>query len=703
MHFNLRDRNRVLACYTESGVGIEEPELGLGMHLHEHQTLTRSTTPIGSKSISSIASAVVFFCLVVLMIIGWWFWAHTSTDNTVEVGSIPPNYQSGQREAALANNRSIELEKSVTSLVVRLGTLEGVAATIQNKGNALRLQVASLASLGTQVQTNVALETKLMKLAVKERALERALEKLNSELPTLPITSCKNRNATFLNAILDRSDAQTTLNRKNTKRCSLEPGGGWDGYIEQCCSLHFLESSGFGNQLLQLINAMRMARFHDCKVLCLPDCVSDHSCAESMWHGKGESVTETLNLPSTIVLRERLPGRPIEKPQIYQGAVQGAIGNTMCINGNRGPKKNLKEIRGGGWPYCFSRGMHGTGHSFDWAQAKADIAQFVAGRFKPLPEDELVIHLRTGDNLVQANMFYKELATQKQPETKPTCIVQPGCKAYVDAALHGYNGGPFRKVHVMADMRCAAGVPLISCATKHGDARQSCLKARLSCGLAEQYHHEETDKEAAFNPCLQYLLHKLQGGVVQLRPANLTNSEAFKYDTQLMIGTQNMATTCSTLSIFGRLTAAHLKRLFVPRCDIKHTFATKAAANRFHDTDQCKGLFLQGCDQERPYFEHAGCPGWSQGFLANNGRTFGADENLTITFYEFLWNEEPIIKAAFGPRVVPLKEWAELTNSVFGYPIPKLLTNVAFNKTTFNAPNTDSKPSANLPNNKHGG
>jgi len=407
-------------------------------------------------------------------------------------------------------------------------------------------------------------------------------------------------------------------------------------------------------------------------------------------------------------------------PQIYQRTVQGALGNTMCINGNRGavPGLNLTEIRGGGWPYCFQQGLH----DFDWAQAKADIAQVVAGRFEPLPEDELVIHLRTGDSLVQANEFYKELATQEAPFRMPACIVQPGCKAYLDAALHGYNGGPFRKVHVMADMRCVAGGPLDSCGEKRGEAKQRCNKARQSCGLDQHYHRKKhlqkkqlIEKEAASNPCLPYLLNHLQGGVVQLRPANLTNSESFKYDTQLMIRTQNMATTCSTLSIFGRLTGAHLKRLFVPRCDIKHTFANEAAANRFNGPNPCSLPYVKGCAKaqqmyRKPYFVYAGCPGWNEGFLANDhdGWTFGADENLTITFYEFLWNDEPIIKAAFGSRVITLKDWVKLTNSAFGHPLPKLLTNVEFKKTIYDASkarakNTNSKTPVKVSNNKQGG
>ena len=304
-----------------------------------------------------------------------------------------------------------------------------------------------------------------------------------------------------------------------------------------------------------------MACLYGCKVLCLPDCVSKHNCHEAgMWHGEGESITATLDLPGTVVLPERTGAQPM----VLDGLKP--LQSTTCIDGSM---LGHKETQGKGWPYCFWRD---DGWPFDWVQAKADAALFVAGRYEPLADDELVIHLRTGDMMVQAGETYKTMAAQEKPEVwNAPCMVQPGCKAYLDAALHGYNEGPFKKVHLMADTRCAPEA--LKNATSEPDLRST----KSICGL-----ESGNNKEAATNPCIRYLLQHLPRTMVQTRPSNLSNQGAFKYDIQLMICTQNMAVACSTMSIFGRLTAMHLNRLFAPNCNMRHIFNNPLDPHFYH-------------------------------------------------------------------------------------------------------------------------
>ena len=91
---------------------------------------------------------------------------------------------------------------------------------------------------------------------------------------------------------------------------------GQPGYLEQCCSLHAFETSGFGNQVLQLSHSLKFARKHGCKVLCLPDCHDGNmdtvECGGSkMWHQRTSAAktiakNKTIHLMSTFNLPVQL-------------------------------------------------------------------------------------------------------------------------------------------------------------------------------------------------------------------------------------------------------------------------------------------------------------------------------------------------------------------------------------------------------------
>ena len=79
--------------------------------------------------------------------------------------------------------------------------------------------------------------------------------------------------------------------------------------------------------------------------------------------------------------------------------------------------------------------------------------------------------------------------------------LEPGCDYYMDAALRGYNGGPFSKVHVMVDLKC------------EGD----------SIASREQYSLDHGDEPSdprgceSTNPCLLALMDTLPDDMLVLR------------------------------------------------------------------------------------------------------------------------------------------------------------------------------------------
>ena len=111
---------------------------------------------------------------------------------------------------------------------------------------------------------------------------------------------------------------------------------GQPGHLEQCCSLHTFETSGFGNQLLQLTHSLRMARAHGCKVLCLPDChagtMDTVECGGAdMWHQSNHTnaksktihLMSTFDLPITLIVPPTVPSSTSRKPDkiVFPGAL----------------------------------------------------------------------------------------------------------------------------------------------------------------------------------------------------------------------------------------------------------------------------------------------------------------------------------------------------------------------------------------------
>ena len=82
-----------------------------------------------------------------------------------------------------------------------------------------------------------------------------------------------------------------------------------------------------------------------------------------------------------------------------------------------------------------------------WPQARLDLSSVavkVVESDGPLAPDALVIHIRSGDSVMQVNDWLTRDATEEDfPEgTGITCApLQPGCKYFVDAALTGLDGG----------------------------------------------------------------------------------------------------------------------------------------------------------------------------------------------------------------------------------------------------------------------
>ena len=98
-------------------------------------------------------------------------------------------------------------------------------------------------------------------------------------------------------------------------------------------------------------------------------------------------------------------------------------------------------------PYCYSE--------IDWQQSASDIGSVLGSQVEDLlPADELVVHIRSGDNILAIMDWTKRDATSNSfvENSIAGAPIQPGCDYYLDAALRGNDGGPFAKVHVMVDL-----------------------------------------------------------------------------------------------------------------------------------------------------------------------------------------------------------------------------------------------------------
>ena len=117
-----------------------------------------------------------------------------------------------------------------------------------------------------------------------------------------------------------------------------------------------------------------------------------------------------------------------------------------------------------------------------------------------LPADELVVHIRSGDNILAIMDWTTRDATSNSfvENSIVGAPIQPGCDYYLDAALRGNNGGPFAKVHVMVDLKCAGGsaIDMHQYHKAHGDI------------LADPRSCEST------NPCLVALMDALPEDVL---------------------------------------------------------------------------------------------------------------------------------------------------------------------------------------------
>ena len=231
------------------------------------------------------------------------------------------------------------------------------------------------------------------------------------------------------------------------------------------------------------------------------------------------------------------------------------------------PDQWLDSVNGFGFP-------DGEFDAIQWPQAASDIAAVVQGRFEPLAEDELVMHLRSGDIVNEINTWLTRDATDsgfsETADIKPPML--PACAYYLDAFKHGFNGGPFRKVHLIADTDCSREIQEFQAPDLINIPRYVGQDAKHPGHAREE--GEPPDCWSS-NPCMKVVYEQIPSAVLVGPPGNLSFAQLFKRDTELIARAQNMATSCSTFSLLGRLTAASLKRLFVPQCQAKYALSEK--------------------------------------------------------------------------------------------------------------------------------
>ena len=303
-------------------------------------------------------------------------------------------------------------------------------------------------------------------------------------------------------------------------------------YAWQCCSLHQYESSGLGNQILQTVHAMRFARANGCSDLSLPDCSIDDgdsiACgAHRMWHEGHQHVALVTQVPTKLKLMPK-----VKKVKSFWTICLDLFWTLFATKGD-GPKdaKCLdgwsNELHGRGWPYCYFGGL-------DWVQARADARQLYPAlvQTQPGPADELVMHIRSGDH----EETFDDMITG-WPNSSPSQIVAP-CSMYMDAALTGNNGRPFKSIRIVTE--CSAG-------------------------------SSDGPKVGTCSPCVKMLREQLSNVMIVKIGAgetSLSPLETLRKDTNFIATAQNLVCGCSTFCVIGRVTNTHLRRLFLSNCKL---------------------------------------------------------------------------------------------------------------------------------------
>ena len=101
-----------------------------------------------------------------------------------------------------------------------------------------------------------------------------------------------------------------------------------------------------------------------------------------------------------------------------------------------------------------------------------------------------------------------------------------------------------------------------------------------------------------------------------------------------MVRARNLAIACSTFSVFGRLTARHLDRLFVPNCQLRVFLDRDIIAHgRRRASTRCSLAYGS-------YFH----PAW----LELGEQLFSKEEAVQISWYNFDWSAEPVLQMALG-------------------------------------------------------
>ena len=330
-------------------------------------------------------------------------------------------------------------------------------------------------------------------------------------------------------------------------------------YAWQCCSLHQYEPSGLGNQILQTVNAMRFSRANGCRELSLPDCSIDGgdttACgANRMWHKGHQHVALMTQIPTKLKV----------EPKVSTKEVEEGSKDAKCLDGWS------NELHGRGWPYCYFGAV-------DWVQARADAHHLYPAMMQTQPgsADELVVHIRAGDS----EKKFDDMITG-WPNNNPSQMVAP-CSMYVDAALTGNNGGPFKSIRLVTDTRgCAAG-------------------------------SSDAQNVGACSPCVEMLREKLSN-VMLVKTGTVDNSlsplDALRKDVNFLATAQSLAYGCSTFCVIGRVMNTHLRRLFLSNCKL---------------TEKKDGIKYDS---------------WS--FLGRQDHAFDPEETLLgteITTYDFDW------------------------------------------------------------------
>mmetsp|Transcript_13899 Transcript_13899/g.44053 ORF Transcript_13899/g.44053 Transcript_13899/m.44053 type:complete len:350 (-) Transcript_13899:56-1105(-) len=217
----------------------------------------------------------------------------------------------------------------------------------------------------------------------------------------------------------------------------------------KCCTMFAYEPSGAGNQVIQLVNAIRFMRAYGCATMKLPDCegekVMGRGCrGHMMWHGSSLHLTNLVQvrggsgipIAPALELEEstfKIDQMMVEKEQGYAkfGCFEGGFYGKIVPGGKKGPWI-------GGWPYCSE--------VLNYNQAAVDAKAIISHDAEPLGDDVLVVHFRSGDT-VNAMYSFVTVGRRSQPDSfRRVQWFQPICDAYMHAALFGRNGRPFREM-----------------------------------------------------------------------------------------------------------------------------------------------------------------------------------------------------------------------------------------------------------------